>query len=32
VRATGNEPGDVRGVDEQDRVDLVGDRAEPRSR
>ena len=27
MRATGNEPGDVCGVDEQDRVDLVGDRA-----
>ena len=30
VRAAGDEPGDVRGVDEQQRADLVGDRAERR--
>ena len=30
VRATGDEPGDVRGVDDEQRADLVGDRAERR--
>ena len=28
VRATGDEPGDVRGVDHEQRADLVGDRTE----